>query len=74
MKILMIFTSKFHRTGITMVVMNYYRERIKKKNIYIDFLLPNNPEPDFKDEIIKNQSNIFPKMLPTESLRSAVRG
>ena len=59
MKILMIFTSKFHRTGITMVVMNYYRELIKKKNIYIDFLLPNNPETDFKDEIIKNQSNIF---------------
>lgn len=59
MKILMIFTSKFHYTGITNVVMNYYRELIKKEDISIDFCVPNEIEKELKDEIFINDSKVF---------------
>lgn len=59
MKILMVFTSKLHYTGITSVVMNYYRELMKNEDIKIDFVTPNVVYKEFADEFKKNKSKIF---------------
>lgn len=59
MKILMVFTSKFHYTGITSVVMNYYRYIIKDDEFNIDFVVPNDISKEYKEELKNNNSNIF---------------
>ncbi len=69
-RIAMIFTSKFQYTGITMVVMNYYREIIKNKEFSIDFIIPNEPPKELKEEIELNNSKIF--ILPMKLRRKKV--
>ena len=59
MKILMVFTSKFHYTGITSVVMNYYRELMKYEDIKIDFVTPNIVDKEFSEEFKRNGSKNF---------------
>jgi len=51
MKVLMVMTSDFHRSGITMVLLNYYKELIKNKNCEIDFVIPNKIDKDFRDDL-----------------------
>ena len=67
MKILMIFTSKFHYTGITKVVMNYYEQLIKNESVLIDFVVPNEIDDKLKNSINLKKSDIF--VLPMKMRR-----
>lgn len=67
MKILMVFTSKFHNTGITKVVMNYYNELVKNKDLQIDFVVPNKVDSELAKPIRNNNGNIY--VLPMKIRR-----
>lgn len=58
MKILMIFTSRFQYTGITRSVLNYYHELIKRDDVFIDFLIPNEIDDSLEKEINYDKSNV----------------
>ena len=70
MKVLMIFTSKFHYTGITKVVLNYYEQLIKKEDITIDFVVPNEIDEKLMASINLDKSKI--KILPMKMRRRRV--
>lgn len=70
MKVLMVFTSRFHYTGITKVVMNYYDQLIKDENIKIDFVVPNDIDEKLQEKINFNKSMV--KILPMNLRRKRV--
>ena len=70
MKVLMVFTSKFHYTGITKVVMNYYEQLKKNDDIIIDFVVPNEIDEKLKESIDFNKSKV--KVLPMKLRRKRV--
>lgn len=57
-KILIIFTTHFGMDGITNNVMNYYRH-MDKRDLSIDFVVPNIMAENLRNEIEKNNSNIY---------------
>ena len=67
MKILMILTSRFHHSGITTVVLNYYKELIKKKDCYIDFVVPNEIDDDLLKYFDMSKTNYY--ILPMKLRR-----
>ncbi len=67
MKILMILTSKFHNTGITKVIMNYYNELIKNIDIQIDFVVPNKVDTELAKPILENNGKMY--FLPMKMRR-----
>ncbi len=70
MKVLMILTSRFHHSGITMVVLNYYKELIKKDECYIDFIVPNEIDDDLLENFDKSKTNYY--VLPMKLRRRRV--
>lgn len=57
-KILMVMTSKFHRSGITMVLLNY-RNELEKKKCQIDFAVPKHSDESLIRQTEKKGSRIF---------------
>lgn len=57
-KVLIIATKHFELDGITNVILNYYRA-IDKKDMHIDFVVPNDIREDLEYEIKSYGSNIF---------------
>lgn len=58
MKVLIINTVRFRLNGITSVIMNYYR-KMNKNDMKIDFIVINEITDEYKDELYKNNSEIF---------------
>lgn len=58
MKLLIVTTTKFDLNGITNVVMNYYRA-MDKSDMLIDFVVPNEVNESLKEEIKRNNGNIY---------------
>ena len=52
-------TSKFHHSGITRVVLNYYNELIKKQDCQIDFVVPNEIDEKFKNIFNNNETKYY---------------
>lgn len=59
MKILMIMTSKFHQSGITNVVINYYHSLVENYHCEVDFLVPNKIDKDFLHDNNLEKANFF---------------
>ena len=57
-RLLTISTTKFELDGITNVIMNYYRT-MDKSDMQIDFVIPNIPRKDLKEEIKRNGGQIY---------------
>lgn len=58
MKILIVATSRFELDGITNVILNYYRE-MDKAGMQIDFVAPNEVNPELKQEIAQNGGTVY---------------
>ena len=59
MRILYVVKNLRVSNGVSSYVMNYYRQLIKKQDIYIDFLIVSDVGSPYYDEIKKNGSNIY---------------
>ena len=58
MKILVVNTVRFRLNGITSVILNYYRN-IDKSDLQIDFVVPNEIDNEYRNELEGNGSQIY---------------
>lgn len=59
MKILIVSTNNLSDNGISTFIINNAKLLAKKKNIHVDVLAPNEVAKDIKDDLKKNEINVF---------------
>ncbi|EFK31446.1 glycosyltransferase, group 1 family protein [Lactobacillus delbrueckii subsp. bulgaricus PB2003/044-T3-4] len=59
MKILLVSTNNLSDNGISTFIINNAKLLAKKKNIHVDVLAPNEVAKDIKDDLKKNEINVF---------------